>query len=97
MANMRQQYILIIALAVGMCPPTVRAVEDQSTEGATFSPRPVMRKPVHTAVNEPYHRTDMITVKFREGLLIRLREGSLTDFGTGALDGAQEVLGTVGC
>lgn len=95
MENTIQQYLLIIALAFGMSGLTAEAVEDQSTAGATLIPRPVIKKPVHTVVNESYHQTGKISVKFREGLLIRLREGTLTDFGTGALHGAQEVLAGV--
>ncbi len=92
MQNMTQQYLLITALVAGMWPLSAQADEDQSTEAEPLLPRRNLIKPANTEVDETIHRTDVITVKFREPLLVRLREGSLTDFGTGALLGAEEVL-----
>ncbi len=41
---------------------------------------------------ESFHLRDRIRVKFQDGLLIRLRDGRLTDFGTGALADANATL-----
>ncbi len=50
-----------------------------------LTPRPPIRKPVNTIVDDR-HETRFIYVKFHDGLTVRLREGELTDLGTGALD-----------
>ncbi len=50
-------------------------------------PRAPIVKPLRTTVNANIHRTEVIWVKFKDGLNIRSRNGALTDLGTGALQG----------
>lgn len=57
---------------------TVRADAGDSV----LEPRQAVHKPEHTDVNPVVDRTDIIHVKFHDGLRIRLRAGALTDFGT---------------
>jgi len=57
-------------------------------------PRPQLTKPAHTTLDHRF-RDDVITVKFRDDLQIRLRNGALTDTGTGILQGAEDVLAAV--
>ncbi|MBL8860207.1 MAG: S8 family serine peptidase [Planctomycetes bacterium] len=52
---------------------------------------PVLQKPATTRL-EAFHRRDHIRVKFNDGLMIRVRNGRLTDLGTGALVDAQATL-----
>lgn len=54
-------------------------------------PAPRRAKPAHTQL-QPHHATDHVRVKFQDGLVVRARDGRLTDFGTGALDLAQATL-----
>ena len=58
-------------------------------------PRPEVIKPEKTQVDATCFRTDVITVKFQDGLMVRLREAQLTDLGTGALQGAEAALASV--
>lgn len=58
-------------------------------------PRPNVIKPTQTIVEPTRHRMDVIMVKFRDGLVVRLRGGALTDLGTGALDTASDILAAV--
>ena len=66
-----------------------------SSVDAQLVSRPDVIKPVKTRVDNARFRSNVITVKFRDGLLVRLRNGSLTDMDTGSLDGAEEVLASV--
>ncbi len=50
-----------------------------------------VRKPAATVV-EPWHEPDLVAVKFRDGLRIRLAADALTDGGTGVLSDAAAVL-----
>ncbi|MHC4414298.1 MAG: S8 family serine peptidase [Planctomycetota bacterium] len=59
-----------------------------------LEPRPRVIKPLHTEVNDR-HLHDVITVKFRDGLMVRLRGGALTDLGTGGLAEAAAALAAV--
>ena len=54
-------------------------------------PRPTVIKPARTIVDDRFQK-DMITVKFRDGLHVRLRNGALTDENTGALAWAANTL-----
>ena len=65
----------------GSGPTTLKARADIIKEG-----------PVALAGHD---RRDVIQVKFRDGLHVRLRDDRLTDFGAGVLDEAQGVLGLV--
>jgi serine protease len=60
-----------------------------------LTPRPEVIKPGKTEVDPVRFRTDVIAVKFQDGLLVRLRDHRLTDLGTGALRGAEAVLASV--
>jgi len=59
---------------------------------AQLAPRPAIVKPVQTQVNPKFDRTDAIWIKFRDGLTIRMRNGTLNDLGTGSLQGAAKLL-----
>jgi hypothetical protein len=41
---------------------------------------------------EPVHRTDVAAVTFRDDLVVRLREGRVSDLGAGTLDGVKELM-----
>ena len=56
--------------------------------------RPAISKPKQTVLTEK-DRRDVIQVKFRDSLKIRLREGRLTDFDDGSLAAAQPLLDLV--
>ena len=62
--------------------------------GPPLLPRPRVDKPAHTQITQHFNRS-AICVKFRDGLSVRLRNGALTDFGTGALAPAQRLLAHV--
>ena len=62
-----------------------------SQNGPALQPRPPAIKPAQTTVDDK-HDPRVITVKFRDGLTIREREGRLTDLGTGDLGPARELL-----
>ncbi|MEE9297281.1 MAG: S8 family serine peptidase [Phycisphaerae bacterium] len=62
---------------------------------AELKPRAQVVKPARTQVDPNLFRSDVITVKFRDGLMVRLRDGTLSDMGTGALGGAEAVLAGV--
>src|SRR5215470_8119388 len=53
--------------------------------GEELSQRVASVKPVHTSL-ENYHRSDAISVKFRDDLMVRAVDGQLTDRNSGALD-----------
>lgn len=57
---------------------------------AAAAPQAV-EKPQHT-IFQPWHEPDVLGVKFRHGSGVRLRDGELTDLGSGALDPARPVL-----
>ncbi len=82
---------LAVTLLTGLLALTGRSL------AGPLQPRAQISKPAQTHVDIARHRSDVITVKFRDGLLIRLRDGALTDMGTGNLAGAEAVLrGVVG-
>jgi subtilisin family serine protease len=58
---------------------------------AELRPRPPVIKPEHTVVDEHF-RTNVLTVKFQDGLHIRVRNERLTDFGSNELAPAQALL-----
>lgn len=58
---------------------------------AQLAPAAPRIKPTHYLV-PPGWETRIITVKFKDGLLVRLRDGALTDLGSRALDDAAAVL-----
>jgi hypothetical protein len=53
--------------------------------------RPARAKPAQTRVDPARHYADRIRVKFHDGLQIRLRNGQLMDFGSGALGEAADL------
>ena len=59
--------------------------------GRDLQPRPAVLKPVRIELHG-YHRLDVIKVKFHDDALVRVRDGVLTDFGTGELAAARDVL-----
>ena len=60
-----------------------------------LQPRPPVIKPTRTIVNASIQQTDRIAIKFRDGLTVRLRNGTLTDLGSDSLNSAVGLLGTV--
>ncbi len=62
-----------------------------AASGRDLRPRAPVIKPARMKL-EAYHRGDVIKVKFRDGAPVRVRAGTLTDFGTGALEEARDVL-----
>jgi hypothetical protein len=64
-------------------------------DAPALRPRPDVIKPERTVLAD-HHRTDVIQVKFRDGLTVRVRDGRLTDFGTGSLNGAHGLLNEIG-
>jgi serine protease len=66
-----------------------------STALANLRPRPPVIKPEHTTVDER-HQLRLLTVKFQDGLHIRVRDERLTDFGSGELDSARPLLDSLG-
>lgn len=73
--------------------PSLGAADVSASEPdiSVLRPRPAVIKPQHIELS-PKDRRDVIQVKFRDGLNIRLRDGDLTDFGTGVLLAAQPAL-----
>ncbi|MFO0972357.1 MAG: S8 family serine peptidase [Phycisphaerae bacterium] len=63
---------------------------------AGLVPRAAVIKPARTVVNPAVFRTDVIAVKFRDDLRVRLRAGRLTDEGSGALAPAAATLANLG-
>jgi serine protease len=62
---------------------------------ADLRPRPPVFKPAHTMVDERF-QPRLLTVKFNDGLHIRVRDERLTDFGSGQLEPAQALLESLG-
>jgi serine protease len=58
-------------------------------------PRPPVIKPEKTTVDDS-HRPDRLTVKFQDGLHIRVRDERLADFGSGELESARALLESLG-
>ena len=78
--------ICSVILAAGvMCLATTAA------SGRDLQPRPAVLKPDRTELHG-YHRLDVIKVKFHDDGPVRARDGALTDFGTGELTAARDVL-----
>src|SRR6185503_16536840 len=61
---------------------------------AELQPRPPVIKPEHTMVDERF-RPGVLTVKFQDGLHIRVRDEQLTDFGSNELEPARKLLETL--
>lgn len=57
-----------------------------------LKPRPSVKKPKIAAIDRFAHLPDRVSVKFIDDSKVRLREGKLVDFGTGALDQAVALL-----
>ena len=74
----------------------VTTIEEQKkdTREVRLRARPPTIKPKKTIVGHQFH-ANIITVKFRDGLNIRVREGKLVDFGTGHLSSAEAVLASL--
>ena len=82
--SLRNRFLVLLAtpgLAAGT--PTLRV--------NVAPPRARLVKPAHAQVNE-HHAPDLIWVKFRDELPVRLRQGVLSDLDSGALDAAQDLL-----
>ncbi len=86
--NRKSKLNLVAILLGGGFAATAGGVQQQPEGPPPLTPRREIIKPEHTQVLEAVHRTDVISVRFRDGLMVRLREGTLTDFGTEALLGA---------
>jgi hypothetical protein len=85
---MKRQTIRWLALALFLplaCLPAL----------ANLRPRPPVIKPKHTNFDNT-HQPRLLTVKFQDGLLIRVRNQQLTDFGSGQLDPARDLLASLG-
>ena len=78
---------LLMRMSLAILPGLFLIATDANGQG--FQPRPAAIKPDHTVVSSDQFQ-DRITVKFKDGLKVRLRQGMLTDNGTGALAGAAE-------
>lgn len=87
-------FVFVLGSAPALGQGTGR-VDGAPPAAESLTPRPQISKPEHTKVDGARFRTDAICVKFRDGLSVRLRNGSLTDMGTGVLRGAEDVLGSV--
>jgi serine protease len=57
----------------------------------TLQPRPRVSRPALTKLDPARYYTDLLRVKFQDDLPVRLRNGQLTDSGSGALAQALEV------
>ena len=57
-----------------------------------LKPRKSIKKPKTTAIDRTGQFSDRISVKFLDDSKVRLREGKMMDFGTGALDQAATLL-----
>ncbi len=60
-----------------------------------LAPRQIVVKPANTQVDLIRFRTDVISVKFRDDQIVRLGEKGLTDLGTGALNGTEDVFAQI--
>jgi serine protease len=80
-------------LELGLFLALANVIEIVAADG--LRPRPPVIKPEHTIVDER-HQPRLLTVKFQDGLHIRVRNERLTDFGTGELDSAHELLESLG-
>ena len=79
--TLRRSHLVVSALAlIVLCGSTI---------AQDLKPRPVAIKPERAVVTSDEYQ-DRITVKFKDGQRVRLRQGMLTDEGTGALAGAAE-------
>ncbi|HUU84067.1 MAG TPA: S8 family serine peptidase [Phycisphaerae bacterium] len=77
----RPWWLLLVCVAVSVWPATSTA--------EPLTPRPEVVKPAHTDVDGAFFRTDVIAVKFRDGLAVRLRGDALTGVeGLAGVDGA---------
>jgi hypothetical protein len=56
-----------------------------------LEPRTAVIKPTQTAVNPVIHKTEIITVKFKDGLPVRLRNGALANLDSEALGAAPDI------
>jgi len=77
---------MLAALAAGII-----GLGSTTAFGRDLQPRPAVFKPVRTELHG-YHRLDVIKVKFHDDAPVRVVDGLLTDFGTGELVAAQDVL-----
>ena len=80
-------------LALGLFLALANVVELPAV--ANLQPRPPVIKPEHTSFDDRF-QARLLTVKFQDGLHIRVRNERLTDFGTGELDPARELLDSLG-
>ncbi len=76
--------LAVICVLLGLTP--------FSLFGQSLRPRQPVIKPVHFALNPEQHRTDVIRVKFNDGLHVRVEAGKLVDHGTRSLTGSESVL-----
>jgi len=70
------------------------SASDSTNKRMTLRTRPASLKPQKTIVDSRFH-TNQITVKFRDGLVIRAREGKLEDFGAGVLPRGMRMLSSL--
>ncbi|MHC5114584.1 MAG: S8 family serine peptidase, partial [Planctomycetota bacterium] len=87
MTRHRQLITVVVVLFLGAATMTTAAPP-------RLEPRAPVIKPQHTQLR-PAHRTDVIRVKFRDDLPVRLAGAALTDLGTGALTPAADLLDEV--
>ncbi len=79
------------SLAAFLIAATALPAHAFQSRGPSETARTLPQKPSQTRL-EAFHRLDTIRVKFNDGLMIRLRDDVLTDFGTGALTDATATL-----
>ncbi|HEX5053448.1 MAG TPA: S8 family serine peptidase [Planctomycetota bacterium] len=79
--------LLLFGAAAASCP----AQAPSATQTPAPAPAPLRSKPVHYRIPNGWN-PHVLAVKFRDGLTVRLRDGSLTDLGTNALGAARPVL-----
>ncbi|MBC7834238.1 MAG: S8 family serine peptidase [Phycisphaerales bacterium] len=79
------------SLGAGLTPNDGAAPFDGMVGANDGQPCPYPCKPAKSVL-EPYHDRSVIAVKFNDGLIVRLREGELSDLGTGALKDALDLL-----
>ena len=65
-----------------------------SAAGKALRPRPATVKPGRTSFGPQYH-TNVVTVKFRDGMNLRVRDGKLVESGTGRISSAIDAAGSV--
>jgi len=89
----RKQCLVIAGACALMAAAGAVASADQRVGEQAGCPPVYPCKPAKTEL-KPWHRGDVISVKFNDGQMVRLRDGLLTDMGKGALaaPGAQAVL-----